>query len=132
MFDDSLASSGVVIFVRQEHSFAEHSSSIIFCLTFTQYFGGFKYLPKISSLLVIPLGSSNLLFPADSKTDFCLNVFSSSRNYFILWRFNCHLFFGNTGGTSIFHEEEAFDYTISSKLLPLNKSDTPIFSTLFL
>ena len=64
--------------------------------------------------------------PTDGRTDsFSLSILPSSRNLFILGNFNCHHPFWDSRGISDPRGEEAFDWVISSDLLPLNDPDTP-------
>ena len=62
----------------------------------------------------------------DGRTDsFSPSILPSSRNIFILGKFNCHHPLWNSRGTSDPREEEVFDWVISSDFLPLNDPDTP-------
>ena len=64
--------------------------------------------------------------PTNGRTDsFTPSILPSSRNLFILGDFNCHHPLWDSRGTSDPHGEEAFDWVISSDLLPLNDPDTP-------
>ena len=64
--------------------------------------------------------------PSDGRTDsFSPSIHPSSRNLFILGDFNCHHPLWVSRGTSNPCGEEAFDWVISSDLLPLNDPDTP-------
>ena len=73
-------------------------------------------------MYALPIRSS----PTDGRTDsFSLSIFSSSRNLFILWDFNCHHPLWDSRGTPDPRGEEVFDWVISSDLLPLNDPDPP-------
>ena len=64
--------------------------------------------------------------PTDGRTDSSSSsILSSSRNFFILGGFNCHLRLWDSRGTSDSCGEEVFDWVISSDLLPFNDPDTP-------
>ena len=72
----------------------------------------------------LPIHSS----PTDGRTDsFSPSILSSSRYLFILGDFNCHHPLWESRGTSNIRGEKAFDWFISSDLLPLNDPDTPIY-----
>ena len=63
--------------------------------------------------------------PTDGRIDsFSPSIFFSPRNLVILGDFNCHHPLWDSRGTSDPHEEEVFDWVISSDLLPLNDLDT--------
>ena len=64
----------------------------------------------------------------DSRTDyFSPSILYSSKNLFILENFNCNYVLWDLKGISGSHDEEVFDWLISSDLLPLNDPDIPIF-----
>ena len=64
--------------------------------------------------------------PTDGRTDsFSPSILSSSRNLFIVGDFDYHHPLWDSRGTSDPRGEEAFDWVISSDLLPLNDPDTP-------
>ena len=66
------------------------------------------------------------LLPNGWQNQFLLpTILPSSRNLFILGDFNCHHPLWYSRGTSDPRGEEAFDWVISSDLLPLNDPDTP-------
>ena len=69
-----------------------------------------------------PIRSSS----TDGRTDsFSPSILPSSRNFFILWDFNCHHPLWDSRGTSNPRGERVFDWVISSDLLPINDPDTP-------
>ena len=64
--------------------------------------------------------------PTNSRTDsFFPSILYSSRNLFILGNVNCHHPLWDSKDSSDPRGEEAFDWVISSVLLPLNNSDIP-------
>ena len=122
------ASGGVIIFVRQDLSFSELSTSSLSLLDpYSDYVGVNISLNNSSSLSFLnvyapPIRSS----PTDGRTDsFSLSILPSSRNLFILRDFICHHPLWDSRGTSDLRGEEVFDWVISSDLLPLNDPDTP-------
>ena len=127
--DATHASGGVVIFVRQDLSFSELSTSSLSSLDpYSEYVGINISLNNSSSVSFLnvyapPICSS----PTDGRTDsFSPSILPSSTNLFILWDFNCHHSLWDSRGTSDSRGEEVFDWVISSDLLlPLNKPDTP-------
>ena len=91
--DDTHASDGVVIFVRQSLSFSELSTSSLFSLDpYSDYVGVNISLNNSSSLSFLnvyapPIRSS----PTDGRTDsFSFSILPSSRNLFVLGDFICH------------------------------------------
>ena len=122
--DTTHASGGVVIFVRQGLSFSELFTSSLSSLDpYSDYVGVNISLNNSSSLSFLnvyappPIRSS----PTDGRTDsFSPSILPPSRNLF-----NCHHPLWDSRGTSDPRGEEAFDWVISSDLLPLNDPDTP-------
>ena len=91
--DATHASSGVILFIRQGLSFSELSTSFLSSLdSYSDYAGNNISLNNTSSVLFLnlyapPIRSS----PTDGRTDFFSpSILSSSRNFFILGKFNCH------------------------------------------
>ena len=126
--DTTHASGGVIIFVRQGLSFSELSTSSLSSLDpYSDYVGVNISLNNSSSVSFLnvyapPICSS----PTDGRTDsFSPSILPSYRNLFILGDFNCHHPLWDSRGTSDPHEEEVFDWVISSDLLPFNDPDTP-------
>ena len=127
--DDTHASGGVIIFVKQGLSFSELSTSSLSLLDpYSDYVGvniSFNDSSSLSFLNVYapPIRSS----PTDGRTDsFSPSILPSSRNLFILGGdFNCHHPLWDSRGTSDPRREEVFDWVISSDFLPPNDPDTP-------
>ena len=121
--DTTHASGGVVIFVRQDLSFSELSTSTLSSLDPYSDYVGINISLNSSSLVSFlnvyapPIRSS----PTDGRTD---SFSPSTRNLFILGDFNCHHPLWDSKGTSNPHGEEVFGWVISSDLLPLNDPDT--------
>ena len=121
------ANDGVIIFVRQGLSYSELSTSSLSLLDSYSDYVGINISLNNSSLVSFlnvyapPICSS----PTDGRTDsFSPSILPSSRNLFILGDFNCYHPLWDSRGTSDPHEEEVFDWVISSDLLPLNDPDT--------
>ena len=120
-------SGGVIIFVRQGLSFSELSTSYLSSLdSYSDYVDVNFYLNDSSlSFLNVhapPICSS----PTDSRTDsFSPSILPASTNPYILVEFNCHHSLWDLKCTSYPCREKAFDWVISSDLLPLNDSDIP-------
>ena len=126
--DDTHASGGVVIFVRQGQSFSELSTSSLSSHDpYSDYVGINISLNNSSSLSFLNVYAPSIRSsPTDGRTDsFSPSIFPSSRNLFILGDFNCHHSLWDPKGTSDPRGEEVFDWVISSDLLPLNDPDTP-------
>ena len=128
--DATHASRGVVIFVRQDLSFSELSTSSLSLLDpYSDYVGVSISLINSSSLSFLnvyapPIRSS----PKDGRTDsFSSSILSSTRKLSILGDFNCHHSLWDSRGTSDPCGDEVFDWVISSGLLLLNDPDIPIF-----
>ena len=122
------ASGGVVIFVRQSLSFSELSSSFLSSPDpYSGYVGVSISLNNSSSLSFLNVYASPIRSsPMDGRTDsFCPSFLPFSRDLFYLGDFNCHHPLWDSRGTYDPHEEEVFDWVISSDLLPLNDPDTP-------
>ena len=122
--DVTHASGVVIIFVWQNLSFSELSTSSLFSLDpYSDYVGvkislNDSFSISLLSFYAPPICSS----PMDSRTNSCSLSF---RNLFILGDFNCHHPLWNSKGTPDSRGEEAFDGVMSSDLLPLNDSDIP-------
>ena len=126
--DATLASGGIVIFVRQGLSFSELSTSSLSSLDpYSDYVGVNISLNKSSSVSFLNVYAPSICSsPTDGRVDsFSPSILSSSRNPFILGDFNCHHPLWDSRGTSDPCGEEVFDWAISSDLLPLNDPDTP-------
>ena len=127
--DATHASGGVIIFVRQCLSFSELSTSSLSSLDpYFNYVGVNISLNNSSSLSFLNVYAPRIRsFPTDGRTDsFFPSILPSFKNLFILGDFNCHHPLWYSRGTSDPCGEEVFDWVISSDLLPLNDSDTPI------
>ena len=117
-------SGGVIIFVRQDLSFSElFNSSLTSLNPCSDYVEANISLKNSSSPSFLNVNASPIRFsPTDSRTNF----FSpSSTNLFILGDFNCHHPLYDSKSTYDPCGEKAFDWFISSDLLPLNDFDTP-------
>ena len=122
------ASGGVVIFVRQSLSFSELSSSSLSSPDpYSGYVGVSISLNNSSSLSFLNVYASPIRSsPMDGRTDsFSPSILPLSRDLFYPGDFNCHHPLWDSRGTYDPHEEEVFDWVISSDLLPLNDPDTP-------
>ena len=91
--DATHASGGVIIFVSQDLSFSELSTSSLSLLDPYSDYVGVKISPNNSfSLSCLNVYAPPICsFPTDGRTDFFSpSILSFSRNLFILWDFNCH------------------------------------------
>ena len=126
--DATHASGGVVIFVRQDLSFSELSTTSLSSLDpYSDYVGINISLNNSSSLSFLNVYAPPIRsYPTDGRTDsFSPSILPSSRNLFILGDFNCHHPLWDSRGTSDPRGEDVFDWAISSDLLPLNDPNTP-------
>ena len=122
------ASGGVIIFVRQGLSFSELSTSSLSsldpysdCAEVNISLNNFSSLSFLN-VYAPPICSS----PKDSRTNFFFpSILPSSINLFILGDFNCHHPLWDSKSTCNSLGEKAFNWVISSDLLPLNDSDIP-------
>ena len=128
--DITHASGGVIIFVRQGLSFSELSTSSLSSLDlYSDYVGVNISLNNFSSLSFFNVYASFIRSSlSDGKTDsFSFSILPSSRNLFILGDFNCHHPLWDSRGTSDPRGVKAFDWVISSDLLPFNDPDISTF-----
>ena len=99
---DATHASGGVVFVRQDLSFSELSTSSFFPWLYSDYVGVNISLNNSSTLSFLnayapPICSS----PKEGRTDsFSPSILPTSRNLFILGDFNCHHPLGDSRGTS--------------------------------
>ena len=127
---DDTHASGVIIFVRQGLSFSELSTSSLSSIDpYSDYVGVNISLNNSSSLSFLNVYASHIRSSlTDRITDsFSPSILSTSRSLFILGNFNCPHPVWNSKDTSDPRRENAFDWVISSDLLPLDDSDIPTF-----
>ena len=126
--DATHASGGVVIFIRQDLSFSELSTSSLSSLDpHSDYVGVNISLNNSSSVSFLNVYAPAIpSSPTDGRTDsFSPFIIPSYRNLFILGDLNCHHPLWGSKGTSDPCGKEVLDWVISSDLLLLNHPDTP-------
>ena len=119
-------SGGVIIFVRQGLSFSELSTSFSLLGPYSDYVEVNISLNDSSSLSFLNVYAPSIRFsPKDSRTDsFSPSILPSSTNL-LFWETSIVITPSRTQKVLPICGEKAFDWDISSNLLPLNDSDIP-------